>query len=123
MSKDFGAKLSLTLISGLFLIGIGISSYFAHKLDFQSGQLANLNAKIAILLADFSKKNPKINVDALVNFAVEKNIPPSVTVNAIQALESGRAEGEVFMKKQLNFNPSEINEVLSPNKEWQQNSP
>lgn len=112
MNKDFGGNLSLTLIGGLFSIGIGVAGYFAYKLDSQSTQFAKLDKKVAILLVDFSKKNPNINVEALIDYANAKNISTNMTSNAVQVIQENPLQGKLYLEEKLKFNPSEIDSVM-----------
>lgn len=111
----------LKLFSGVCVIGVGITGYFSYKLDIQADRISNLQSKVAILSTDFGKRNPGININALADVAVTKNISSEKTVNAIELLQKSPEQGRVYMKQELKFSPSEMDSVFQPNFQMKKN--
>jgi hypothetical protein len=125
MAKNDSVEWFKWVIGLLILVIMGLSGYFAHRLDTQEvefssrtssqeTEIAHLNKNFAVIVTFLNMKMPGSNLLALVNLSVNMNIPPEKVVAAINLLQTDPIKAKVYLDRELNFSVDQVNSIMRP---------
>ena len=114
MAKNDSVEWFKWVIGLLILVIMGLSGYFAHRLDIQETEIANLNRNNAAIVTVINMIIPSANLSFLVNLSVNMNIPTENISTAVHLLQTDPEQAKRYLAQDLHFTVDQVNSVMQP---------